>query len=78
MPNKKEVKKNDYYKAIGLIELVKQKNKELKNIEKALAETLGVEDDFDGYYGHVSDCVYGQLYDVDTLFRKLNIKLEVE
>jgi hypothetical protein len=46
MPNKKEVKKNDYYKAIGLIELVKQKNKELKNIEKALAETLGVEDDF--------------------------------
>ena len=43
---------------MGLCEVVKRQVRAIKETEATLAELLAVPDDGDGYYGHVSDCIY--------------------
>lgn len=70
----KTISKHDYYSAVGLGQLAKDKNAELKTIEEALAKLMGVEDEGYGYYGHVSDFVYNDS-DIKTLLKNLEIKV---
>ena len=66
---RKQINKNEYLQAVGLITLAKKHNESLRQIEDALCGILDAEKG-----GHCSDCVFGELYQIDTLLEYLDIE----
>ena len=58
---KTTITQSEYYQLVGLLTLAASYEQKLKDIEKAAGELLDVppESANAGYYGHVSDAVYG-------------------
>lgn len=69
----KQIKKTDYLKVIGLLELAKGHYKSMVDIEKALCELLGQEQN-----GHVSDAIWGENYTADQLIEKTGHELNTD
>lgn len=60
--------------AQNLLDEAKRKYDQLKEIEVELAELLGQPDDGNGYYGHVSDAIFGE---TEWKLKELIIKLKI-
>lgn len=71
----KEIDRSTLLKATALLHMVQQKFKEQCEIEAELANVLGVPDDGDSYFGHVSDSV-SQGYSIKQLLSKLKYKVK--
>lgn len=74
-PPEGEITYKEYLAVIGLLELAKQYNAKLQDLERSLASILNefIEDNsFDGYYGHVSDAIY-EGYSAKELLDRLQI-----
>ena len=56
---KSKLFRNEYYQLLGLFKLASDHVKALKQIELSAAELVGEENDGSGYYGHVTDAIYG-------------------
>lgn len=69
------INRDDYYKALGLLHLIRDKVRELQALEIALAKLLGVEEDSYGTWGHVSDFVW-ETEPLSVLLAKLRISVE--
>ena len=70
----KQVNEAQFWQIIGLLALAKEANKQLKYIEEAIGDTLGVDiSDIAGNSGHISDAIHGQEYNVEELLRKMDI-----
>jgi hypothetical protein len=75
---KKEAKKisqGDYLKVVGLLHLAHGYYQKTEDIIKATAGLLGEEGD-NGYYGHISDLIYEDANDADSLLKALGIKVD--
>lgn len=62
------------HEILGLLIVAKRHLDAMKECEMAIAERLGVQGDEHGYYGHVSDVVWGGSIDVNDLLRRLELK----
>lgn len=71
-----KIDKPTYYQLLGLLTIAENKNKRLKEIERSIAELLDQEPEMEGYYGHISDSVWSQMYSADQLLNKLDIEVE--
>jgi len=71
----KQIKKTDYLKVIGLLELAKGHYKSLVEIEKALCELLDKKYDDSG---HISDAIWGENYSADQLIEKTGHELNTD
>lgn len=65
---KKMITTDTYLKTVGLLELAKVHYSLLKDIEDCLTKLLQAEPG-----GHISDCIWGEMYTPEVLFDKLNI-----
>jgi len=66
------VKSPQYYHAKSLLELARDKRKELLHIIRLLADVLEVKPEMDNYFGHVSDSIWED-YDIDELINRINL-----
>ncbi|MEP0872425.1 hypothetical protein NDA01_21655 [Trichocoleus desertorum AS-A10] len=71
-----QLKQSQYLQVVGLLALAEQQRKQLKGVEQAIAELLEVEPDDSGYYGHISDAVWGGDLSVYQLLKRLRIDVE--
>lgn len=74
MKKPKEISWSDYLKVVGLFHLAHECYQKTEDIVKAVAELVDEKGD-EGYYGHVSDCIYEDINDADELLRRLAIKI---
>ena len=72
---------DDYLRALGLLTLVADLERQTSQIERSLAELLEVEPDESGYAGHVSDTIYSEIRKdsprvaLNDLLRKLGLEV---
>lgn len=69
-----QLNESQYWQLIGLLALSKKHYDQVKFIEEAIADTLGVAEEMDDYYGHISDMVWNGVTNADSLLKKLEIK----
>jgi hypothetical protein len=67
-----KLKKQDYYKVVGLLALADGHRRAMDDIIKAMVEIVGEKPDPAGsdYYGHVSDAVWSG-YSADEMLARL-------
>lgn len=76
--NKKESKKvieyKDYCIIVGLLELARSHRDKLQDIEETMAEVLDAPEEYNNYYGHISDSVW-ENYSADHLLKIMDIEV---
>lgn len=73
---KEKITQQEYLQIIGLLVLADKANRELENIESAIASILNIPKEPYGGYGHISDTVFGERNGADDLLEKLKIEIE--
>lgn len=75
--NKQKISRETELAVRGLLQLAKSRMNDLRQYEAEIAALLLVPSEIEGYYGHVSDVVYGaEAETAETLFHKLNIECD--
>lgn len=81
MSNRSNLPHDDYLRALGLLTLISDANREVERLERSLANLLGAGEDPYGAFGHVSDTVHSEIYKdpprvaLDDLLRKLGLEV---
>lgn len=72
---KDTITEDDRLKLIGIFELARSYREKLDDLEDAAADILDHESDNYGYYGHLSDAMYGGDSSVDSLLSKMDVEV---
>jgi len=76
---KNKLSREEYFTLIGLMTIAKDHYDKLRDIERSVAQFLGITEDGTDYYGHVSDAIWSGdvgLCTVHSLMKNLKLRLE--
>jgi hypothetical protein len=73
----KKASESEFWQIVGLLALAKKANEQLKYIEEAIGDTLGIDtEEILGNSGYISDAIYGENnYNAHDLLKKMDIEL---